>query len=453
MRRGKVSLHILILLALVVGAVGGLLAQRQLTPDSEGLKWFLSYFAKPAGTLFLNMIFMVVVPLLFSALVLGVAEIGDARRVGRIGIRALMFTVLLSGLAVALGLVLVNTFKPGNIDMPADKKKAMIERFVPPKDAPAADAPKDDLQKDVEKKLAQAKEAKNASETIVEFVPKNPLASAVDALGGGLLPFMFFALMFGIALTSIEAEKALPVKQFLEGLFAVSIKIVGWAMFLAPIGVFGFAFNAGATLGVDAFMALLKYAGLVLFGLAFHLFVVYSLALKIFAKRNPIEFFRQMKGVMATAFATSSSNATLPYALKAAEDEVGLPRDTSSFVLTVGATANQNGTALFEGITLIFLAQFFGVDLTLADQIVVMLMAILAGVGTAGVPGGAWPMIAIILVRIGVPAEAIGICLGIDRILDMSRTVLNVTGDMTIACCVQAMEDKSNKKAAAAAIS
>lgn len=444
MRRGKVSLHILILLALVVGAAGGLLAQEFLAKDHWVRTTLLDYIAKPAGTLFLNMIFMVVVPLLFSALVLGVAEIGDARRVGRVGLRALGFTILLSGIAVALGLFLVNTFKPGVTSMGPERQKEMVMQFV-------EGTGDEKLQKDIKAKVDQAGQAKNASETIVDFVPKNPLASAVDALGGGLLPFMFFALVFGLALTGIDPEKAQPMKQFLEGLFAISIKIVGWAMFLAPLGVFGFAFNAGATLGIEAFMALLKYAGLVLIGLAFHLFVVYSIALKVFARRNPLEFFRQMKGVMGMAFATSSSNATLPYALKAAEEEVGLPRDTSSFVLTVGATANQNGTALFEGITLIFLAQFFGVDLSFADQIVVMLMAILAGIGTAGVPGGAWPMIAIILIRIGVPPEAIGICLGIDRILDMSRTVLNVTGDMTIACCVQAGEDRALAKAAAMA--
>lgn len=437
----------LILLSLVVGAVLGLLAKENLPADHAGLKFFLDYVAKPGGQLFLNAIFMIVVPLLFSALVLGIAEIGDAKRVGRVGVRALMFTLLLSGLAVALGLFLVNQFKPGVTSMGAERQKEMVRKFVADKDLP--DSEKTAAQKDIEKKVAQANEAKNASETIVELVPKNPLASAVDALGGGLLSFMIFAVVFGIALTSIEAEKSLPVKQFFEGVFAVSIKIVGYAMLLAPLGVFGFAFNAGATLGLEAFAALLKYALLVLFGLAFHMFVVYSLALKVFARRNPLEFFRQMKGVLATAFATSSSNATLPFALKAAEEEVGLPRDTSSFVLTVGATANQNGTALFEGITLIFLAQFYGVDLSFADQLVVMFMAILAGIGTAGVPGGAWPMIAIILIRIGVPPEAIGICLGIDRVLDMSRTTLNVTGDMVIACCVDAGEQRALAREAA----
>jgi DAACS family dicarboxylate/amino acid:cation (Na+ or H+) symporter len=167
---------------------------------------------------------------------------------------------------------------------------------------------------------------------------------------------------------------------------------------------------------------------------------VYPLALKFVARRNPWQFFHQMRSVIATAFATSSSNATLPVVLKAAEEEAGIPRRIGTFVLTVGATANQNGTALFEGITILFLAQFYGVQLDMAQQGTVMLLAIVAGIGTAGVPGGAWPVIAAILVKFEIPAEAIGLVLGIDRILDMSRTVLNVVGDATIAACVAQME-------------
>lgn len=434
MARSRPPLHVWILCALLLGAVAGLVAQWQLGTSNETLKSVIDSFAKPVGSIFLNMIFMVVVPLLFAALVLGIAEIGDAKKVGRIGVRSILLTVLLSGIAVLIGLGLVNAFKPGAGIDPA-KREQMMATYAKKADA--------------EKKIEQSQKAKSAADTIVEMVPKNPLGSAVDALEGGLLPFMVFALFFGLALSSVEAEKALPVKQFLEGLFAVTLRIIDYAMKLAPLAVFCFAFTTAATLGLDAFAALLKYALLVLFGLAFHLFVVYSIALRTIAKRSPVEFFRQMRTVMLTAFATSSSNATLPYALQAAEEEVGLPRDISSFVLTVGATANQNGTALFEGVTIIFLAQFFGVSLDLGQQFMVMGLAILAGVGTAGVPGGAWPMIAIILVKIGVPAEAIGICLGIDRILDMSRTVLNVTGDMTIAACVSAMEARTAKPEAA----
>jgi DAACS family dicarboxylate/amino acid:cation (Na+ or H+) symporter len=212
------------------------------------------------------------------------------------------------------------------------------------------------------------------------------------------------------------------------------------AMSFAPFGVFALIFAMAASTGVGAFIALGKYVILVLVVLAIHQFGVYSLALKFIAKRNPMQFFRQIRTVMLTAFSTSSSNATLPTAIKSAREDVGLNPASSTFVLTVGATANQNGTALFEGITILFLAQLYGVDLSLGQQAMVMGLAILAGVGTAGVPGGAWPMIAIILAKIGVPPESIGLCLGVDRILDMSRTVLNVTGDMTIAACVDENE-------------
>jgi DAACS family dicarboxylate/amino acid:cation (Na+ or H+) symporter len=237
----------------------------------------------------------------------------------------------------------------------------------------------------------------------------------------------------------------------MEGLFAVSLKVIDFAMRIAPYGVFGLAFSAAAALGFAALAALGKYAVLVLVALAFHQIVVYSLAIRFIAGRNPLQFFRQIRTVMLTAFATSSSNATLPTALKASEEEVGNPADVSRFVLTVGATANQNGTALFEGITVLFLAQLYGVNLDLTGQITVMLLAILAGVGTAGVPGGSWPMIAVILTKIGVPPESIGICLGIDRVLDMSRTVLNVSGDITIATCVSKLMGRKAAPAAAEA--
>lgn len=422
-------LHVKILIGLLLGAVCGIVAQMMLGTDHEGLNAFIKNVAQPVGQIFLSLIFMVVVPLLFSALVLGVVDIGDAAKIGRIGVRALVFTVMLSSVAVGIGIVGVNLVKPG-VGIDAADRDRLMDTMSHSTDAA--------------KKVDQSKQAKTAAETIVEMVPKNPLDSAVKALEGGILPFMVFALIFGIALAGIEAEKALPVKLFLEGLFAVTQHMIGMAMKLAPIGVFGLVFSTAALLGASAFVALGKYAALVLIALAIQQFVVYSIALKVFAKRDPVQFFRQMRTVMLTAFATSSSNATLPTALQSATEDLGLPKDISSFVLTIGATANQNGTALFEGITIVFLAQFFGVSLDLGQQIMVMGLAILAGIGTAGVPGGAWPMIAIILVKIGVPAEAIGICLGIDRILDMSRTVLNVTGDMTIAACVSASQPKES---------
>ncbi|MCE9558648.1 MAG: dicarboxylate/amino acid:cation symporter [Armatimonadetes bacterium] len=421
----KLPLHFKVLMGLVLGAIVGGICQ---AANVRNLDFIVDNFAKPMGAIFLNMIFMVVVPLLFAALVLGVSELGDATKIGKVGLRCLMMTILLSGIAVGIGVVAVNIVKPG-AGFSTDEVLKLQESI----------GKKADAAKSVEK----SKEAKTAADTIVEMIPKNPLESATKALEGGLLPFMVFALIFGIALSGIPPEKALPVKEFLEGLLAVTLRIIDMGMKLAPYGVFGLVFAISAKLGITAFVALGKYVILVMVCLAFHQFVVYSMALKYIAKRDPRTFFRQIRGVMLTAFATSSSNATLPTALKAAEEEVGLPRNVSNFVLTVGATANQNGTALFEGITILFLAQLFHVDLSIGQQFMVMGLAILAGVGTAGVPGGAWPMIAIILVKIDVPAEAIGICLGVDRILDMSRTVLNVTGDITIAACVAQMEPKA----------
>jgi DAACS family dicarboxylate/amino acid:cation (Na+ or H+) symporter len=419
--KGRIPLHTKIFIGLILGAVIGFALQFSGNAGNDSVKFIADNITKPVGNIFLNMIFMIVVPLLFSALILGVSEIGEARKFGKIGMYCLAMTVLLSGIAVAIGLTAVNIVKPG-AGVTLEERETIIAQYG--------------STADTEKNVAKAAETKTFGETIVEIVPKSPIDSASKALEGGILAFMFFALIFGVALSSIEAEKALPVKAFFEGVFAVSLKVIEFAMKLAPYGVFGLTFTAALVLKTSALTALGKYVVLVLVVLAFHQFVVYSLALKFIAKRNPVQFFRQIRRVMVTAFATSSSNATLPVALQVAEEEVGLPRNISNFVLTIGATANQNGTALFEGVTILFMAQFFGIDLSIGQQATVMGLAILAGVGTAGVPGGAWPMIASILKSIAVPAQGIGVIIGFDRILDMSRTVLNVTGDITIAACV-----------------
>lgn len=417
---------------MVLGALAGLGAQQLFPKLADGSKnptldWLVTNITTPGGQIFLTMIFMIVVPLLFSALVLGVAEIGESTKIGRVGLRSLAMTCLLSGIAVALALVAVNLVKPGE-GIGQQQREAMMQK--------------------VDKEAAEKRGTPPSSPSdapVLGIIPPNPLLEATRALSGGIMPFMFFALIFGIALSAVEAEKALPVKAFLEGLFAVSLKIIEYAMLLAPLGVFCLVFQTGALLGVEAFIALGKYAALVLAVLAIHLFGTYSLVIWLIAKKSPAWFFRQMKTVMLTAFTTSSSNATLPTALKAAEEDLGLPGDISRFVLTVGATANQNGTALFEGITIIFICQLFQVDLSFQAQLWVMFMAIIAGVGTAGVPGGAWPMIGTIVAQLGAPLSSIGLVLGIDRILDMSRTVLNVTGDMTIALCVTAWEGRSGE--------
>lgn len=412
--------HTKILVGLGAGLVAGLITQYTIGAKNPGLKWFIENIADPGGKLFLALIFMVVVPLLFSALVLGVNELGEARKVGRIGMLSLLMTLLLSGTAVLLAIGAVNLVRPGD-RIPAAQRAELVAHYSDKKKADSS--------------LEAAKKAPD-DPPILGFVPRNPFKEINRALEGGLLPLMFFALVFGVALASIEKERAAPVLAFLDGVFAVSQKMIEFAMAYAPIGVFFLIYQTAATLGIELFLAVGLFVMVVLGALAVHQFGTYSLVLRLIAKRNPIEFFRQMRTVMWTAFATSSSNATLPIALRSADEDLHLPRDVSSFVLTVGATANQNGTALFEGITIVFLCQLFGVPLDFMQQLTIMGYAILAGVGTAGIPGGAWPMIATILVTFKVPAEAIGIVFGIDRILDMSRTVLNVTGDMTIAACV-----------------
>lgn len=423
----KMPQHTKIFIGLLLGAMAGAIAQSVLPEGTanQALKDFNANWATPLGDIFLYLIFMVVVPLLFSALVNGVAEIGEAAKVGRTGLRALLLTIILSGIAVGIGLGGVNLVKPG-----AGISDAERERLTAGINAEEA------------KKKAEVK-AEADEPPVWGIIPKNPLKEANRALTGGILPFMFFALVFGLALAAVEPERAAPVKNFIEGLFLVSQKMVEFAMKYAPIGVFFLVFRAASSLGANAVVAVGQYVILVLAALALHMFVTYPIFLKFVAKRDPVQFFRQCKEVILTAFSTSSSNATLPVALRVAEQEVGLPRKTSSFVLTVGATANQNGTALFEGITILFLAQFAGVNLDFSQQLTIMGLAILAGIGTAGVPGGAWPMIGVILAKFGIPVELIGVVIGIDRILDMSRTVLNVVGDITIAACVSGLEGNS----------
>jgi DAACS family dicarboxylate/amino acid:cation (Na+ or H+) symporter len=379
--------------------------------------------AEPLGQIFLRLIFMVVVPLVFSALTLGVAGIGDVRRLGRMGLKTLAYTAVLSSLSVAIGIFLANTVRPGE-RLPEPRRIELRERYA---------------SRDL-KALEQAKQAKSARDTLLDLIPRNPLQEMVGALdgsspGGGMLAVMFFALSVGIAIT-LSPERTAPLVDVLEGVYDVAMVVIGWAMRFAPLGVAGLVFSLTAVLGMDILETLGWYVLTVIGGLALHMFGVYPLLVASFARINPRRFFGRIVEVMLTAFATSSSNATLPTSLRVAEQKLGLRRETAGFVLTVGSTANQNGTALYEGITVLFLAQVFGVSLTFVQQLTVVLMSILAGVGTAGVPGGSLPLIAILLTRVGVPAEGLGIILGVDRLLDMCRTTLNVTGDIAVAACV-----------------
>ena len=406
-----------ILIGLVTGAILGL-AANYLAGGDPRLAWFASNVSEPLGRVFLRLIFMVVLPLIISALALGVAGLGDVSTLGRVGVKTFLYTIIVTALSVVTGLVLVNTFKPG-LGLPPEVK-AQLQAMQ--QQNPGA---------------ITAAETGVGLDAIVRVLPDNPLRAAVQ---GDMLAVMFFALMLGIALAASPRERVQPLIAVLEALYEVTMAIIGFAMRLAPYGVACLIFTLTARFGFSVLRQLGAYVAVVLVGLAFHQFVTYSILLRLLARTSPVEFFRNIREVMVTAFSTSSSNATLPTALRVTEEKLGVPREIAAFVLTLGSTANQNGTALFEGVTVLFLAQFYGVDLSLGQQVLVVLMSVLAGVGTAGVPGGSLPLIVPVLVAVGVPGEGIGVILGVDRLLDMCRTVLNITGDAMTAAVVAASE-------------
>lgn len=415
-----------ILLGLFAGVVLGVLAKEWWA--GPGLTAAVEKVIQPIGSIFLRIIFMVVVPLIFSALVLGVAELGDPRKLGRVGLRCLGATIAFSAVSVVIGLALVNTVRPGeNVD-PA-LRESLVTQYA----------------SEAGKKVDQAKAAKPLATTLLDLIPRNPLEEAVnsfnpDKANGGMIAVMVFSLFFGVALTMIAAARAAPVKAFLEGVFDVCLTIIGFAMALAPVCVACLSFSLTATMGGELLRSLGWYVSVVLGAMALHLLGFYSVMLRM-AGKSPRVFFREIREAIITAFSTSSSNATLPVSLRVAETNLKLPPKISRFVLTVGASANQNGTALYEGVTVLFLAQVFGVPLSLGDQVIVALMCILAGMGTAGIPGGSLPLVVGVLMTFQIPPESIAIILGIDRVLDMCRTALNVTGDLVIATMVSRGED------------
>jgi DAACS family dicarboxylate/amino acid:cation (Na+ or H+) symporter len=364
----------------------------------------------------------------FASLVVGVAGIGDIRKLGRVGLKSFGYCLVISGISVVIGLTLANTIKPGQRIDPATSA-ALQQRYA----------------SDATKTVEDANKARTASPTplmsVVEtIVPKNPLYAIAGKEDPNMLHLMFFALIVGIAITLLPVTVTAPLLRVLEGIYEITAKIIEIIMKFAPYAVACLLFNNTARFGLDLLQALAWFVLTVLLGLALHMFGVYSLSIYFLSRISPLEFFRRVKTVILTAFSTSSSNATLPTALRVSEQNLGVPQEINSFVLTVGATANQNGTALYEGVTVLFLAQLAGVHLSLGQQLMVVYLAILGGVGTAGVPSGSIPFIVGVLVTIGVNPALIAIILGVDRLLDMCRTTLNVTGDITAATYVARSE-------------
>jgi len=430
----KSSLHGRIMWAMIIGVALGLFA-RWAAGQSETAESYVRFAAEkiatPIGKIFIRVIVMVVVPLVISALILGVVEIGDPRKLGRIGLRTLGLTAMFSLIAVLIGVTMTNVVKPGVGLDPAEQQKLQA-RFADK----AAEAVRN----------AETAAQKSIETRILDMLPNNLMLEVVGSAdgsspGNGMLAVMVFSLIFGIAVAS-AGSKAETLVRCLEGIFAAAMQVIGFAMKLAPLAVACLLFSVTVTLGAGFLVMLGKFVATVLAGLAIHTFVVYPVALLVFARRSPWAFFRDSQEAALTAFATSSSNATLPVSLRVAEEDLGVNPKVAKFVLTVGATGNQNGTALFEGVVVLFLAQVFGKNLGLEEQFTVVLMAVMAGIGTAGVPGGSMPLIVGILRTIDVNGLSIALVQGVDRLLDMARTAVNVVGDLVIATCVGDIEDE-----------
>jgi len=419
------ALHTRILIGLISGAFVGTSLNLLLAgwPDYQRkFEFVLGTFVEPVGQIFLRMLFMIVVPLVFTSLTLGVASLGDLRRLGRIGGRTMLYFFLLTATAATLGLILVDIAKPGLRLDPAIREN-LIASYG--KQAPTPSGPKFGI------------------DNLVQIVPRNPLDAAAR---GDMLALIFVALICGIAMTRISADDAGPVAAVLRGIGRITEVVIDLAMRLAPYGVFALILNVTGRFGWGILKQLLYFVIVALVGMVLFEFGVYSLSVKLLSGISPRQFFRKIRTVIITAFSTSSSSATLPTTMRVTEQELNVPGEITGFVLPLGATMNMNGTALFEGVTVMFLAQVWGVHLGVWDQILVMFMAVLTAVGAAGVPCGSIPLLVMILQTFGIPAEGIGLILGVDRILDMSRTVLNVTGDIKAATFISRLERRSARR-------
>ncbi|AGP32433.1 sodium:dicarboxylate symporter [Sorangium cellulosum] len=417
------SSHRTMLLGVAVGAAGGLTANA-VAAGSPALTWIVDHITYPVGQIFLRLLFMLVLPILFSALVMGVCEL-DLKHVGRLGLRTLGYTAVVSTIAVLIGLVLVNLIRPG------DGLPEAVRGLAHGGGIKAATAPVDT----------------SPVGMIIAMVPDNVIKAAA---GGDVLAVITFSLLFGLALSLTQTEAAARLREVIQGLFDVSMRLIEGVLRFAAIGVGALLFTITSRMGIGIMQQLAAYVLTVLLGLGLHMFVVYSLSVRFLGGMSPVAFFRGSRTAIVTAFSTASSNATLPTSLKVAEEELKLPPSVARFVLTAGAAMNQNGTALFEGVTVLFLAQVYGVSLTFGQQAIVMLISVLGGIGTAGIPAGSLPVIAMILGLLGIPPEGLGLVLGVDRFLDMCRTVINVVGDLAAAVYVSRDQHPKPPEAAGA---
>lgn len=404
-KKGKLSLSIQILIALVAGIIVGLALQGN--PD------IANNYIRPLGTLFLNMIKLLIVPLVFSSLMVGVANMEDVTKLGRIGGKTFVYYFLTTAIAIVIGLVLGNLLNVGG-------------GFV----LPAGEI------------VYEAKEAPPFITTLINLIPSNPLKSIVE---GEMLQIIVFALVLGGGVLMI-GEKGKIVFEFFDSIAEAMFVITSWVMKFAPIGVFGLLTPVIAQNGPEVLMPLLRLIVVVYLACIIHIGVIYTLSVKFLGKMSPAKFYKGAFPAWAMAFTTSSSSGTLPLTMKCAEENLGVSKPVASFVLPLGATINMDGTAIYQGVCALFIAQVYGLNLDLGQQMTIVLTATLASVGTAGVPGSGMIMLAMVLQGVGLPVEGIALVAGIDRILDMIRTSLNVLGDLTCALFIENTEKEAIKR-------
>lgn len=395
----KISLTSKIFLGLFLGIIVGLLLANN--PN------IATTYIKPFGTLFLNMIKMIIVPLVFSSLVVGTASVGDVKSLGRIGGKTMAYYLITTAAAVIIGLVLGTILMPGQgLSIPVEVEEV-------------------------------AQEAPSIIDTLLNIIPSNPLKSLVE---GSMLQIIVFAIFLGIGATAVTEQLGKPFINFFNSLAEIMYKITEIVMKFAPIGVFGLITPVVAENGPSVLLPLIKVIIAVYLGCILHAAITYSSLLKALANFSPIKFFKGVASPAITAFSTSSSSGTLPITMKAAKEKLGISDKIASFVLPLGATVNMDGTALYQGVCVLFIAQVYNLDLTLAQMLTIVLTATLASIGTAGVPGAGMIMLTIVLESVGLPLEGIALIAGVDRVLDMARTCINVVGDLSAAVVVAKSE-------------
>jgi Na+/H+-dicarboxylate symporter len=425
MKLPRLQLHTKILIGMLSGVICGVLTNRW------GDNWyiieisfsdFVFYYIKPIGSAFIRLISMVVVPLVFASLLVGTASLNDLRKLGRIGAKTVAYYLCTTIIAISIGLLLANTLKPG-VGLSEETRTELIQS----------------QSEQAEAQIGTDREKPTITDILLNIVPTNPIRAFVE---GNMLQIIFLALMTGICLSLIPSERSQPVINFFEGINELIIQMVHIIMKLAPYGVFALISAVVADFGLGILLVLIKYSLVVVLGLILHVTIVYSSAIKIFSKHKIGTFFRGIRPAQLIAFSSASSSATLPVTMECTEKNLGVPAEIASFALPLGATINMDGTALYQGVSAVFIAQVYGMGLTVPQQLTIVLTAVLASVGTAGTPMAGVITLAIVLKSIGVPLEGIALIMGVERILDMCRSVVNVTGDASCAVVVASSESE-----------